>query len=308
MTGAFTPRLPFDQVPPGLHAALEAAVGARVVGTESVHGGMSPGPAALLTLTDGRQVFAKTVAASMSPSAHEFHRRELEVLRMLPGSVPHAPLVAGFEHDGWVTIVTEAADGTAVGPPWRSQHLASVADAVATCAGHVGIEGLAPAVERLPPLDGWRDLVHDRPDELDDWERAHIESLVAMSDGWSIWTTGPHLVHLDVRCDNAVPHGEDVWLVDWASACHGAAWVDAASLALDVVASGHVGGPQVALSTARGMLARLPYEATRFVVAVTGMFRFYALKPERPGQPTFRDWQRRRSAALRPLVERLVSR
>ncbi len=308
MTGAFTSRPPFDQVPADLRAALEVEVGARVVGTESVHGGMSPGPAALLTLGDGRHVFAKTVAASMGSGAHVLHRRELEVLRLLPGSVPHAPLVAGFEHGEWVTIVTEAADGTAVGPPWRSQHLAAVGDAVATCAGHVGLEGLAPAIDRLPPLDGWRDLAHDRPDRLDDWERAHIDGLVAMSDGWPIWTSGEHLVHLDVRCDNVVPHSEDVWLVDWASACRGAAWVDAASLALDVVASGHVGGPQVALSTARGMLARLPYEATRFVVAVAGMFRYYSLRPERPGLPTFREWQRRRSAALHPLVERLVSR
>jgi hypothetical protein len=308
MTGAFTPRLSFDQAPPAVRAALERAVGARVVGTESVQGGRSPGPAALLTLSDGRQVFAKTVAALMSPSAHALYRREFDVLRMLPGSVPHAPLVAGFERDGWVTIVTEAADGTAVGPPWRSQHLASVADAVAACAGHVDLDGLVPAAERLPRLDGWHDLARDRPDWLDDWERAHLDGLVAMSDGWPIWTAGRHLVHLDVRCDNAVPHGDDVWLVDWAWACQGAAWVDAASLALDVVASGHVGGPQVGLSTARGMLSRLPYEATRFVVAVAGMFRLQSQLPDRQGQPTFREWQRRRSAALRPLVERLVSR
>ena len=134
MTSAFTPRVPFEQVPPDLRAALEAAVGARVVGTESVHGGMTPGPAALLTLRDGRHVFAKAVAASMSSRSHLMYTRELDVLRMLPGSVPHAPLVAGFEHGDWVVIVTEGGDGPALGPPWRSQDLASVADAVATSA------------------------------------------------------------------------------------------------------------------------------------------------------------------------------
>jgi hypothetical protein len=308
MTGAFTSRPPFEHAPAELRAALEAAVGTRIVGTESVHGGMSPGPAALLTLRDGRQVFAKTVAASTNSKSHLLYTRELQTLRMLPASVPHAPLVAGFEHGEWVVIVTEAGDGPALGPPWRSQDVAVVADAVAASSAHTDVAGLSPALERMPRLDGWRALAEELPEQLDEWERSRIDRLVAMSDGWPTWTTGRHLVHLDVRCDNAVPHGDEAWLVDWASACRGAAWIDMASLAVDVIGSGHVGGPQVALSGARGILAGLPYEATRFVVALAGMFRRNSLLPPWPSLPTFRDWQRHRALALRPLVERLVGR
>ncbi|HET8988101.1 MAG TPA: hypothetical protein VFN43_06280 [Humibacillus sp.] len=129
-----------------------------------------------------------------------------------------------------------------------------------------------------------------------------------MSDGWRTWTMGDRLVHLDVRCDNAVEHGDTVWLVDWAAACSGAGWIDEAMLALDVVGSGHVGGEQVALDAALGILARLPYEARRFVVAWTGMLRRNSLLPPRPARPTYRAWQAQRAQALQPLLWRLVSR
>lgn len=308
MPSGFTTRPPFEQAPADLRAAIEAAVGSRIAGTESIHGGMSPGPAALLTLRDGRQVFAKAVAASMSSESHLLYLRELETLRVLPPTVPHAPLVAGVEHDGWVVVVTEAADGPALGPPWRSQDVATVADAIATSAALVDLPTLAPAIARMSDLDGWRTLADEHPDRLDDWERARINGLVEISDGWRTWTAGRHLVHLDVRRENAVPHGDAVWLVDWASACHGAGWIDTASLAVDVLASGHAGGHQVSLSVAQGLLAQLPYEATRFVVAVAGMLRCSSLLPAWPVLPTVRDRQGHRALMLRPLVERLVSR
>ncbi|MFC7593868.1 hypothetical protein ACFQU3_00995 [Terrabacter sp. GCM10028922] len=308
MPSGFTTRPPFEQAPADLRAAIEAAVGSRIAGTESIQDGMSPGPAALLTLRDGRQVFAKAVAASIDSTSHLLYARELATLRVLPPTVPHAPLVAGVEHRDWIVVVTEAADGPALGPPWRSQDVAIVADAIATSAALTDVPTLGPAIDRLPDLDGWHTLAHEHPDQLDDWERARINGLVAISDGWRTWTAGRHLVHLDIRCDNAVPRGDEVWLVDWASACHGAAWIDTASLAVDVVASGHVGGQHVAVSLSQGLLSQLPYEATRFVVAVAGMLRRESLSPAWSALPGFRDWQRHRALSLRPLVERLVSR
>lgn len=308
MPSGFATRPPFEQAPADLRAAIEAAVGSRIAGTESIHGGMSPSPAALLTLRDGRQVFAKAVAASMSSRSHLLYSRELETLTVLPPSVPHAPLVAGVEHGDWVVVVTEAADGPALGPRWRSQDVATVADAVAASAAHLDVPNVAPATDRLPDLDGWRTLADEHPDQLDEWERERISGLVAISDGWRLWTAGRHLVHLDVRCDHAVSNGDEVWLVDWGSAAHGAAWIDAALLAVDVMASGHVGGQQVSVSLSHGLLSRLPYEATRFVVAFAGMLRRGSLLPASPALLTLRDWQRHRALMLRPLVERLVSR
>jgi hypothetical protein len=244
-------------VPPALVVSIERAIGAPIVGTQGVHGGMSSGPAASLSLADGRQLFAKTIAAQSNSKAHVLYARELEVLRLLPADVRHAPLVAGVNYDDWLSVVTEASTGPAIGPPWR-------------------------------------------------WQRLY--TLLAMASGWRTWTTGGHLVHLDARRDNVVPRPGGAWLIDWAHAATGVRWIDHAGLAVDVVASGHVGGERVGLSAARGTLTELPYEATRFVVAMAGMFRRNPLRDTPPAVPGLRAWQAERARALRPLVERLVSR
>lgn len=310
MPAGFTARTEWADAPRPLVRAVERSLAAPIVGVEAVHGGMSPGPAAVLTLRDGRQVFAKAVAAQQSAKAHALYAREVEVLSRIPEDVPHARLVTHVDLDDWLAIVTDAASGSAVGPPWRSQHVAATTDAVALLAAHSDVGGLAPAVDRLPALDGWA-LLAERPDVsdvLDAWERDRIDTLVAMSRGWRTWTAGPHAVHLDVRCDNVVEHGDEVWLVDWAHAASGARWLDAACLAADVVACGHVGGDAVALRAATGMLAGLPFEAKRFVVAMTGMFRHNSLREPVPTAPTLRAWQADRARSLRPLVETLVTR
>jgi hypothetical protein len=310
MSAGFTPRTPWSDAPRPVVRSLERAIGASIVGVEAVHGGMSPGPAALLTLDDGRQVFAKAVAAQASTKAHGLYAREVDVLARVPADVPHARLVTHVAHDDWLVVVTEAASGTAVGPPWRSQHVAATTDAINRLSAHDDVDGLPTALERLPSLDGWERIAErpDAPEVLDEWELQRIDTLVAMSRGWSTWTAGPYAVHLDVRCDNVVEHGDGVWLVDWAHAATGARWLDAACLAADVVACGHVGGDAVALRTARGILAGLSYEATRFVVAMVGMFRHSSLRDPVSSAPTMRAWQAERARSLRPLVETLVSR
>ena len=304
----FTTRPDWADTPRALIDELERALGAHVVGSESVQGGMSPGPAALLSLDDGRRVFAKAVAASVNSRSRELYDREWAVLRRLPDSVPHARLLARADHDDWIVLATRAAEGSTLGPPWHSQDVAGAVGAVSASSAHRAPTGLPPAVDRLPDLEGWRALGQHHPGELSDVERERFASLTAMSDGWRTWTAGNQLVHLDVRCDNAVAHGEAVWLVDWAAACAGAGWIDEAMLALDAAGSGHVGGERVGLDVAHGILARLPYEATRFVVAWIGMLRRNSLLPPWPALPTYRAWQAHRAQALQPLLWRLVSR
>ncbi|HET8988102.1 MAG TPA: hypothetical protein VFN43_06285 [Humibacillus sp.] len=151
----FTTRVDWADAPAGLVATLERSVGARIIGSESVNGGMSPGPAALLSLDDGRRLFAKAVAASVNSRSHELYRQECAVLRQLPDSVPHAPLLARVDHDDWIVLATHAADGAALGPPWHSQDVAGAVEAVAASSAHRAPAGLPPALERLPDLDGW---------------------------------------------------------------------------------------------------------------------------------------------------------
>ncbi|SNS77846.1 hypothetical protein SAMN05421812_101755 [Asanoa hainanensis] len=86
----------------------------------------------------------------------------------------------------------------------------------------------------------------------------------------------------------------------------GAPWLDAALLAADVVAAGHLDGPATARREALRLLADEPPEAARFVIAQAGMWRRNSTLPPHPGLPTHRAWQRARAAALEPLLADLL--
>ena len=300
-----TTRVGWADAPRALVRALERSLGAVVVAQEDVAGDavqVAPGRvAALLDLDDGRRVHAEAVAAVTDPRRAEQLEREASVLAQLPASVPHARLLADALREGWVALVREALPRDDLGPPWRSQGIAAARDVIEATATHVAPNRLPLAADHLPGLDAWASLASEAAHRLDDRERAMLPAFVSMSDGWRRWSAGDRLVHLDPCCQNLVGRGDDVRLVGWASASRGAAWTDSALLALDIVLSGHVGGQRTALDLATGILAGLPYEATRFVVARVGSLRQRAI--------TTHDASAHRSAmAARTLLERLVRR
>jgi len=300
-----TTRAGWADVPRALVRVLERSLGAVVVAHEDVRvgpAGAAPGPvAAFLDLDDGRRVHADAVAAATDPRLADRLEREAIVLALLPASVPHARLQAGAGREDWVALVREALPHDDLGPPWRSQGIGAARDVIEATAAHVAPAGLPVAAEHVQDLDAWAALASGAAHRLDAAEQAMLPALVAMSDGWRRWSAGDRLVHLDPRCENLVGRGDDVRLVGWASASRGAAWTDSALLALDVVVSGHVGGPRTAVDLATGILAGLPYEATRFVVARAGSLRLRALAaPEASAD--------RSAAAARALLERVVPR
>jgi ABC-type uncharacterized transport system YnjBCD permease subunit len=95
-------------------------------------------------------------------------------------------------------------------------------------------------------------------------------------------------------------------LLDWAYAAAGAAWIDLAQLAADVVATGHVLGQWAATDRAYRLLRTLPPEASRFVVGLAGMWCIRAATVPDTVMPSMSTWRRARSQALRPLVARLI--
>ncbi len=300
-----TARAGWADAPRALVRALERSLGAAVVAHEDL-----PGPApgatasmvtALLDLDDGRRVHADAVAASADPRSVDRLEREAAVLRMLPASVPHAHLLAGVRGGDWLALARQALPQGDLGPPWRSQAIAAARDVIEATASHVAPAGLPAAADRLSDLDAWASLASGPVQRLDDADRSMLPGLVTMSDGWRRWSAGDRLVHLDPRCENLVGRGDDVRLVGWASASRGAGWTDSALLALDIVVSGHVGGPRTAADLATGILAGLPYEATRFVVARAGSLRQRALTVADASEGG-------RADAARPLLERIVPR
>lgn len=302
----FTARPSWASVPGSVRQRLTDVLGSPTIGWTDLHGGMSPGPAARLTLADGRRVFVKGGSATVGPRSHRLHVREAEVLGCLPPTVPAAQLLAVVRTREWIVLATTWVDGPSTGAPWTAPAVRAVADACALVAAHPAPPSMPRCADRYEGLDGWASLASGQPTtDLDAWDTRHAERLAELATGWREWIDGGSLAHHDVRGDNAVIDRRtgQATLVDWAFCGQGPSWLDRAWLAIDVVAAGHVGGPARAVDEAMRLLASAPTEASRFVVAVAGMWRFNATLPPHPGMPTHRRWQLERVCALRPLLD-----
>ena len=296
-------------MPAAFRADVDVCLGSRIVATTPMIGGFSPGPAVRATLADGRVVFVKAAGLALNPLTPGMHRREGEILRLLPPSVP-APALIGVVDDGdWVALVTEWIDGhnpaaTAPGDVARLLVL------VETLAAQDGVTpDLRTFADEHPNLLGnWAKLRALPPVELDDWSRAHLERLADLDALAPEACAGRHLVHADIRTDNVVlaaagPHADTA--VDWAAACIGARWIDLVGL----LPALHLdGGPPPADVFDNHPLARQadPEAVDAFVAALAGYFTRQALQPPPPGLPTVRAFQAVQGViARRWLAERL---
>jgi hypothetical protein len=83
----FTRRLPWAELDIIVRAAVEetvlASVGSAVQDACDVHGGMSPGPAAVLTTIDGQQVFVKITSSGLNERSCQLYTDEISAYRTL---------------------------------------------------------------------------------------------------------------------------------------------------------------------------------------------------------------------------------
>jgi hypothetical protein len=259
-----------------------------------------------LRLADGRRVFVKAVSAEVRAHSHRMILQESGILDLLPESVPAPRRLATVECGPWVAMATTWADGETCAL-WTDAAVGAVAGACRAASGHLAPEGLAPVGERIFDFDGWERLL--RIGGGDEWERAHAGPAAGVVGGWQRWSAGEALVHRDLRLDNTAVEARvgSAVLLDWAYAAAGAPWIDLAQMAADVVATGHVGGPEVATERAYRLLRTLPSEASRFVVGLAGMWTIRAATVLDTVMPDIANWRRARAAALRPLVGRLIA-
>jgi hypothetical protein len=284
-----------------LRRAVDEVCGSPATGARDVHGGMTPGPAAVLDLADGRQVFVKAVPEAATGSCR-LYQREAVALRALPAGAPAPALIGHATAGGWFALVMTAVAGEIAGPPWTDRGARLVAAACAVSGSLRAPGAVPPVADLLVDLDGWERL----PDgQLDEWDREHAATMARRASGWREWTAGPFLVHQDVRADNALIGNGTATLVDWSFCCAGASWLDRARLAADIVAAGHSGGAGAAVRAAREILRTLPAPAPGWVIALAGMWRYRSTLPPPAGLPALRAWQAARARALRPLLEEL---
>jgi len=302
----FTPRAAWADTPEPVRTAVAEALGATIAGHTDLNGGMSPGPAAGLRLADGRQVFVKAVSALVRAHNHAMILQESVILDALPTSVPAPRRLATVEYGPWIALATTWAAG-ATGGPWTDASIAAVAQACRAAGAHQAPGILLPVARRIFDFDGWRRLLEIGTGDA--WEAAYAGPAADLVAGWERWTAGDALVHRDIRLDNTAVDAErrSAVLLDWAYAAAGAPWIDLAQLAADVVATGHALGRQTATNRAYRLLRTLPPEASRFVVGLAGMWCIRAATIPDTVMPSISTWRRARSAALRPLVMRLIA-
>jgi aminoglycoside phosphotransferase (APT) family kinase protein len=287
-------------------AELEQLLGSRVLVAESQPSGFSPGIAARVVLEDGRRAFVKAVGPEPNPDSPALHRKELQVMSVLPAAAPAPRLIGGVDEgeSGWVALALEDIDARHPAEPWRRGELDRVVEGA-----HALVDALTPSPLETPQvgttlagsINGWHRI--EAPERLDDWSRRHLDGLVEL-EARVAGVSGDTLLHLDVRADNLLLTDDDVYFVDWPHAQIGPPWVDAAAFAPSVTMQG---GPDPEELFARwpGAAEAEPEEVTAVVASVAGFFVYRALLPPPPGLPTLRAFQAAQGAvARRWLAER----
>jgi hypothetical protein len=120
VTASFTLRPPWQVVPVEVRRAVECRIGALVVASHDVRGGMTPGPAVALTLGNGDRVFVKAISRAVSAGSYRLYQQEAVVLRRLPPDAPAAALLDVVETGDWIALVIELIPGPA--PPSKRWH------------------------------------------------------------------------------------------------------------------------------------------------------------------------------------------
>jgi hypothetical protein len=279
-------RVPYGDLPDALHAWVDDVLASPVVAAATQVGGFSPGVAARLRCADGRRAFVKAVSAEANPDSPGLHRREIEVLRILPAELPVPRLIASYDEDPWVVLVVEDVQGRQPALPWRDNDLDRMLALTRAVSEQRGVP-VRPAREHVVRWTGWGKV---DTEALDGWGRRHLSSLLALEAQAPEVVDGDHLAHVDIRADNVLFGRSGDWLVDWPWAMVGPRWMDAVVSAPAVAMQG---GPSPEDYLRRSGLAG-PSDAdavSAVIAAFTGMLTWLATLPPPPGLPTVREFQ-----------------
>lgn len=295
-------------VPASVRREVGRMLGAEVVRAMRVYGGFSATPTFRLRLSDGRHAFFKGASAASTEFAHEAHTREEHVYREL------APFIAGwspvfygaFETGGWKVMMLEDL-GPKTAPPWKTNTLRAVARAFGDF--HRENQGASfpdwlsrPQSQLMTPDQLWltvQEFDHDAvanlagsaADEARRWLDDALPVLARVSQ--TIGEVGqPYsLIHRDVRSDNLRWTPEGLRLLDWPHTGVGPAEYDIAEFAQSVESEGGPSAEQVlAWYGERFPLRDDAIDAS--VAALASFFASYAHRPDIPGLPRLRSFQR----------------
>jgi hypothetical protein len=282
-------RVPYDDLPGAVHAWVEGVLGSPVVSATTQIGGFSPGVAARLRCADGRRAFVKAVSSDANPDSPALHRREAQVLRVLPDELPVPRLIASYDETPWVALLVDDVEGRQPALPWRDDDLEQMLSLTRAVSAQRGVP-VRPAAEHVLRWQGWRKMTDTEAASLGAWVARNLDRLIDLEAAAVDAAAGDHLAHLDIRADNVLLGAGQSWLVDWPWAASGPRWLDLVASAPAVAMQG---GPSPQEYVARSGLVRHGEEeaVTALVAGFTGMLAQHATLPAPPGLPTVRAFQ-----------------
>jgi hypothetical protein len=301
-------RLAYDKTPYAVRAWVDATLGSPVVTAVTQPGGFSPGVAARLVCADGTRAFCKAVSDELNPVTPRMHRAEARVTAWLPADAPAPRLISSYDDGTWVVLLLEDVAGRHPQLPWQIEELTRVVSAVDELHARLTpcpADALDVAEEWSDEFTNWRRLADSPAVDLDAWSARHLDALASLEADWVHAATGDTLLHMDVRADNLLVNGDDVWVVDWPWAARGHALLDLVAFAPSVLMQG---GPEPAATLALSTTGRSadPDRLLPLVCAVAGYFVRRAPLPAPPGLPTVRAFQAAQRDVALPWLQALT--
>lgn len=232
-------RMTWRELPASIHRAVEGILDGPVVEATSQPNSYSPGSADRVRAENGNRAFVKAVCRERNADTYDLHRRELAVLRMLPGSLPAPRLLGAVEDRDWVALIIEDVDGAHPGETPTESEVSAVLSALEAMPAVRGLDawgGLPEArTELAAAFTRWGSIRSGGESvALPASAREHLDELERLAEGAAAALEGDHLLHLDLRSDNILfDRAGRTWLVDWPGAGVGARWFDALTFLLD---------------------------------------------------------------------------
>jgi aminoglycoside phosphotransferase (APT) family kinase protein len=239
------------------------------VKAESVTTGLMPGLAAVVHAANGRY-FVKAAPAD-SPAAR-LYEREMAANAALPASVPAPRMRYSSRDGGWLLMVFDFLDAADADISPGSPDLGGVLAALAAIS-------VTPAWSAAPTVNANVIALQDKAVALlgeqsggQPWDMYRA----AVADFDTAVLAGDRLVHYDLHPGNLkVTADAGVVAVDWAFACAGAPWIDAAFLVPRLIEAGHSPAAAEQLAACLPAWRTAPAPAVTALAALWTMFREY---------------------------------
>jgi aminoglycoside phosphotransferase (APT) family kinase protein len=262
--------LHWESLPASTVTTIEDHTG-PVIKAETITTGLMPGLAAVLH-TGTARYFLK--AAPHDNPAYHLYAREHAANTALPPGSPAPPMLLAADTAEWLVMVFQYVDAPDADLSPGSPDLPGILATLAAI-NSVPAPGTAPPVTAnvTALTDKAAALLAKHPDGHPwDMYAAAIDGFTADA------LTGTTLVHYDLHPGNLKVTGNGVLALDWAFACAGTPWTDAALLTPRLIEAGH------SPASADSLMSRHPAWKTAPPAAVTALGALWTIFREYKAQ------------------------